>query len=82
MSGLPPKFESRQIDKLMTQQMEEDIREQRSAGIQDEIQRAQRRAILAQQESKAKDRLKRSLSKRATNRRRNKAARKARRKQR
>ena len=82
MSGLPPKVESRQIDKLMTQQMEEDIREQRSAGIQAEIQRAQRRAILNREESKIKARLARSLKKKATNRRRNKAARKARRKQR
>ena len=70
------------IGNLMTPQMKEDIDEQTKGSMQEQIQWAQRRAILEKEESKVKQRLAKTLRKKTTNRRRNKAAKKARRKQR
>lgn len=65
---------------IMTPQMEEAINEQTSGGIAEQIARAQHSAILAKQERKAQERLKRSIKKRDRNRKKNKLARAARRK--
>ena len=70
------------MGQLMTPQMQEDIDERTNGSMQEQIQRAQRNAILAKQEYKAKERLKRSIKKRDRNRKKNKLARAARRKNR